>query len=907
MADIPNDLSLLANAAGRTVLITGGANGIGAATASLFNAHGSKVVISDLGSTKPTAETLIQTFSHPENAVFIPANILDWVQMTALFKEATRHFGAVDIVIANAGVMESHAVLDLDDIDEAGDLRESAEGFKVIDINLKGTLNTLRLAMHHMKPRQTGSIVLLASTSGYFGGTGVTAYVASKHGIVGLLRASQSKAQQHGIRVNAIAPFLTPTRITAGFAQQWQDAGLEANTPARVAEAIAQAALDATRRGSCVMVAGKFTREMEATRSKLLPLWLGEDVAAFMGRAMRFFVDIGGPSKDPESIPLRSDIVCTRGIVPPPPHPLARLTAEASPQCPAIRRRPALPRPECAASCPASTMGIASIDIDHADNESGPHVHGSISLQSLVPAAHGGAYVETGDGDWTPGVREWLVTVCVSILVTMDAFNATVVIPLIPDLSSTLVQPLENTLWLNTAYLLASAASQALLTMLAEGLGHGPVLLAAVVLATVGTGVCGGSPGLPGLVAGRFIQGMGGGAITSVSLLVVAETIPKTHQARFTGYVFRAQVAGTVAGPLLGALFVQHAGGIWVFYSSFVFCALGMLVVPFAVDLRGYGPGYRGVSMRTLRAGDWVGGMLVFLSLGSLVSGVSWGGTQFAWDGWQTLVPICVGAVLGVLLLVYAAVRMRTNVVYNPAVLRSMSVTMLHAGVFFHGVMISTHLQFLPLYLLLVQGLPATLVGLSATALTALTPFFLLLLEKTPVFTSHPRIAPWLIRAGWTIDILSTGCCVLLDEATPTAAWVFVFLVAGVSHALLLPSYVVALQHVVPQYSPHRGGAHRSRKADAPSALMAHSLLRTWGMCVAVSVGGCVFMNWVARSAGVHDGLVDHSATEMRALRPWGEADMTIVERGVYVDGLRMLWKVFTAVAGVGGLSSVFI
>lgn len=260
------------------------------------------------------------------------------------------------------------------------------------------------------------------------------------------------------------------------------------------------------------------------------------------------------------------------------------------------------------------------------------------------------------------------------------------------DLSSTLVQPLENTLWLNTAYLLASAASQALLAILAEGLGHGPVLLAVVVLATVGTGVCGGSSGLPGLVAGRFIQGMGGGAITSVSLLVVAETIPKTHQARFTGYVFRAQVAGTVAGPLLGALFVQHAGSIWVFYSSFVFCALGMLVVPFAVDLRGYGPGYRGVSMRTLRAGDWVGGMLVFLSLGSLVSGVSWGGTQFAWDGWQTLVPICVGAVLGVLQLVYAAVRTR-NAVFNPTVLRSISVTMLHAGVFFHGVMVSLRLM----------------------------------------------------------------------------------------------------------------------------------------------------------------------------------------------------------------------
>lgn len=108
--------------------------------------------------------------------------------------------------------------------------------------------------MHHMKRTGGGSIVLLASTSGYFGGTGVTAYIASKHGVVGLLRAVQTTARLYDIRINAIAPFLTPTHITAGFAQQWLDAGLEANTPEKVAEAIAKVALDEGRRGSCVLV-----------------------------------------------------------------------------------------------------------------------------------------------------------------------------------------------------------------------------------------------------------------------------------------------------------------------------------------------------------------------------------------------------------------------------------------------------------------------------------------------------------------------------------------------------------------------------------------------------------------------------------------------------------------------------
>lgn len=82
----------------------------------------------------------------------------------------------------------------------------------------------------------------------------MTAYVASKHGVLGLLRASQSAARDLGVRVNAIAPFLTPTHITAGFAQGWKDHGLEVNTTERVAEAIALVALDEMRHGECVLV-----------------------------------------------------------------------------------------------------------------------------------------------------------------------------------------------------------------------------------------------------------------------------------------------------------------------------------------------------------------------------------------------------------------------------------------------------------------------------------------------------------------------------------------------------------------------------------------------------------------------------------------------------------------------------
>jgi NAD(P)-dependent dehydrogenase (short-subunit alcohol dehydrogenase family) len=116
----------------------------------------------------------------------------------------------------------------------------------------------LKLAMHYMNKHSTakrpGSIVLVSSTSGYFGGTGVLAYIASKHGVVGLLRASQVEAQKRHIRLNSVAPFFTPTSMTGSYSQQWRDRGLEANTPENVANVIAQTSVDDTLQGKCILV-----------------------------------------------------------------------------------------------------------------------------------------------------------------------------------------------------------------------------------------------------------------------------------------------------------------------------------------------------------------------------------------------------------------------------------------------------------------------------------------------------------------------------------------------------------------------------------------------------------------------------------------------------------------------------
>ena len=176
----------------------------------------------------------------------------------------------------------------------------------------------LRLAMHAMKSNPTdsdgarGSVILIASTSGYFGGTGVVSYVSSKHGVVGLTRSSQRVANELGVRVNVVAPFFTPTSITAGYSEKWAERGLPANTVEDVANAIVKTSTDSERKGHSVMVssianfilnvdsntglqvAGSLVREIELARTALTKEWLGEEIADVMAKGGKFFDDMGG-------------------------------------------------------------------------------------------------------------------------------------------------------------------------------------------------------------------------------------------------------------------------------------------------------------------------------------------------------------------------------------------------------------------------------------------------------------------------------------------------------------------------------------------------------------------------------------------------------------------------------------
>lgn len=245
-------------------------------------------------------------------------------------------------------------------------------------------------------------------------------------------------------------------------------------------------------------------------------------------------------------------------------------------------------------------------------------------------------------------------------------------------------QPLRSVLWIDTSYFLASAASKPLFAMLSEVFGQGPTLIAAVVITTAGTGVCSGSLDMPSLVAGRLFQGMGNGGAMAVSLLLVTDLIPYPHRVRFSDHICRAWAFGAMLGPVSGGLFGQYGNWNWAFYSSYVFCALSLLVAPFAIDLRDCNIIYR----RAMHEMDWIGAVLTSIGIGSLLAGISWiGRPPIEWNDWRILVSSCVGGVVMVCLLLYESVWV-SHPMFNLGIFSSISTIMLYIGCLLHGILV---------------------------------------------------------------------------------------------------------------------------------------------------------------------------------------------------------------------------
>jgi NAD(P)-dependent dehydrogenase (short-subunit alcohol dehydrogenase family) len=196
---------------GRVAIVTGAGNGLGRAHALGLASRGAKVVVNDFGGARDgtggsltPAQAVVEEIKKAGGvAIADGADVSDFEQVTAMVERATKEWGSVDLMCANAGILR----------DKSFGKMEAADFEKVLDVHLVGSFYCCRAAWNGMRERNYGRIVLTTSSSGLYGNFGQANYGAAKSGMIGLMNVLADEGRKNDIRVNIISP-TAATRMT---------------------------------------------------------------------------------------------------------------------------------------------------------------------------------------------------------------------------------------------------------------------------------------------------------------------------------------------------------------------------------------------------------------------------------------------------------------------------------------------------------------------------------------------------------------------------------------------------------------------------------------------------------------------------------------------------------------------
>jgi NAD(P)-dependent dehydrogenase (short-subunit alcohol dehydrogenase family) len=223
---------------GKVALVTGGASGLGRASAIALAREGAKVVVSDVAVSEGEATVQMITLAGGQ-AIFTKADVTKSSEVEAMVQATVKAFGRLDFALNNAGIDGVRA--------RTANYPEDV-WHQVINLNLTGVFLCLKFELPVMVEQGSGVIINMSSVAGVTGFPGHAAYTASKHGVIGLTKTAALDYAKAGIRVNAICPAYTRTPMLSRMLEQKPD--LETKLISRVplrrlgtAEEIAQAVI----------------------------------------------------------------------------------------------------------------------------------------------------------------------------------------------------------------------------------------------------------------------------------------------------------------------------------------------------------------------------------------------------------------------------------------------------------------------------------------------------------------------------------------------------------------------------------------------------------------------------------------------------------------------------------------
>ncbi|WP_308377059.1 MFS transporter [Streptomyces sp. ISL-99] len=406
----------------------------------------------------------------------------------------------------------------------------------------------------------------------------------------------------------------------------------------------------------------------------------------------------------------------------------------------------------------------------------------------------------------------------------LAALEQTIVATALPEIAGEL-QGLDRMSWVITAYLLTATISLPVHGKLGDLFGRKGIFQFALVVFVVGSALAGRSRTMDQLIAFRAIQGLGAGGIVVGVQAIIADIVPPRNRGRFMGLIAAVLGLASVAGPLLGGFFTDHASWRWSFYLNVPFGLLAMAVI--AVVLKLPKPGVRPRL-------DVLGALLLAAASTCLVLLTSWGGTEYAWDS-RVILGLAAGAAGTTLLFIvvghYAPEPLMPMRLFRDSVFTLTSLVGAVVGVALFGAA-----GYLPTFLQMVHGADATESGLLMLPMMGGVVVASIVTGHLISRTGRYRLYP---VVGSACAVVGMWLLSRLEADTSRLHYSIWMAVLGVGIGLVMPVLILAVQNSVPQ-------------ADLGTATSANNYFRQIGGSVGAAVFGTLFANRLDDSLSEH-------------------------------------------------------
>lgn len=190
--------------ANKVALVTGASQGIGAAIAKAMAVEGATVIINYIGTDEKAKAVIAEIEAAGGNADMYMCNVADYEACGEMIQECMKKYGHIDILVNNAGITRDGLIMKMSEEDYDA----------VLNVNLKGTFNTIRHMSRNFLKQRSGKIINISSVVGILGNAGQANYSASKAGVIGLTKSVARELASRGINANAIAPGFIATDMT---------------------------------------------------------------------------------------------------------------------------------------------------------------------------------------------------------------------------------------------------------------------------------------------------------------------------------------------------------------------------------------------------------------------------------------------------------------------------------------------------------------------------------------------------------------------------------------------------------------------------------------------------------------------------------------------------------------------